>query len=488
MVRDETPDLFAGAIGAAPAGGARSASMGAPLAERMRPRALAELAGQPHLVAHGAPLRALIAAGTLPSLLLWGPPGSGKTTLARLVAQAAPGRAAHFVALSAVTAGVKEVREVIADAERARRLGERTVLFLDEIHRFNRAQQDALLPHVESGVITLIGATTENPSFEVIGPLLSRCRVFTLRPLAPSDLLALLERALADPERGYGGAFGADAEALTAIAEAADGDARRALGMLETGIAFVQARRAQSAPPDAAEPASTSSAAAATTAAGAPAASPALTLEVVRRAIGERTLLHDRDREEHHNVASAFIKSLRASDPDAAVYYLARLLDAGDDPLFAARRMMIFASEDVSNADPAALPLAVACFQAVDRLGMPEARIPLAQCATYLACAPKSNASYLALGRASEAVARLGSAPVPLHLRNAVTPLMKREGYGAGYEYAHDAPDAFVAARNLPSAVGDEPLYVPTEHGAEGEIKARLDAWRARRARAEKAR
>ncbi len=322
----------------------------------------------------------------------------------------------------------------------------------------------------------------------MIGPLLSRCRVFTLRPLAPSDLLALLERALADPERGYGGAFGADAEALTAIAEAADGDARRALGMLETGIAFVQARRAQSAPPDAAEPASTSSAAAATTAAGAPAASPALTLEVVRRAIGERTLLHDRDREEHHNVASAFIKSLRASDPDAAVYYLARLLDAGDDPLFAARRMMIFASEDVSNADPAALPLAVACFQAVDRLGMPEARIPLAQCATYLACAPKSNASYLALGRASEAVARLGSAPVPLHLRNAVTPLMKREGYGAGYEYAHDAPDAFVAARNLPSAVGDEPLYVPTEHGAEGEIKARLDAWRARRARAEKAR
>jgi putative ATPase len=211
-----------------------------------------------------------------------------------------------------------------------------------------------------------------------------------------------------------------------------------------------------------------------------------LTLELARRAIGERTLLHDRDREEHYNVASAFIKSLRASDPDAALYYLARMLDAGDDPLFAARRMMIFASEDVSNADPAALPLAVACYQAVDRLGMPEARIPLAQAATYLACAPKSNASYLALGRASEAVAKFGSAPVPMHLRNAVTALMKREGYGAGYAYAHDAPDGFVATRNLPSVIGDEPFYQPTEHGSEAELKARLDALRERRTSAAK--
>jgi putative ATPase len=467
MPRDETPDLFAEASPArsrgAPGGAAPRAALGAPLAERMRPRALGEIAGQPHLVAEGAPLRALIGAGTLPSLLLWGPPGCGKTTLARLVAQAAPGRAAHFVALSAVTAGVKEVREVIAEAERARRHGERTVLFLDEIHRFNRAQQDALLPHVESGVITLIGATTENPSFEVVGPLLSRCRVFTLRALGEQDLRALLERALAEPERGYGGSVAAEAQALAAIADAADGDARRALGMLETAIAFLHAR---GAPPDAA-----------------PAEAPTLTLELARRAIGERTLLHDRDREEHYNVASAFIKSLRASDPDAALYYLARLLDAGDDPLFAARRLVIFASEDVGNADPGALPLAVACHQAVDRLGMPEARLPLAQATTYLACAPKSNASYLGLGRASAAVAKYGSAPVPLHLRNAVTPLMEREGYGAGYQYAHDAPEAFVAARNLPGAVGDEPFYRPTEHGAEREIKARLDSLRARRAK-----
>jgi putative ATPase len=331
------------------------------------------------------------------------------------------------------------------------------VLFLDEIHRFNRAQQDALLPHVESGVITLIGATTENPSFEVVGPLLSRCRVFTLRSLAASDLLALLGRALADAERGFGGAVAADADALAAIADAADGDARRALGMLETSVAFLRAR---------------TDAASVTT---------PLTLEIAKRAIGERTLLHDRDREEHYNVASAFIKSLRASDPDAALYYLARILDAGDDPLFAARRMMIFASEDVSNADPHALPLAVACFQAVDRLGMPEARIPLAQCATYLACAPKSNASYLALGRASEAVAKFGSAPVPMHLRNAVTALMKREGYGANYQYAHDAPEAFVTARNLPSAVRGEPFYQPTDYGAERDIKVHLDTLRGRR-------
>jgi putative ATPase len=473
MPRDDTPDLFADSAPARRQEPSASPGLGtaAPLAERMRPRTLGEIAGQAHLVAHGAPLRALIGAGTLPSLLLWGPPGCGKTTLARLVAQTAPGRAAHFVALSAVSAGVKEVREVVADAERARRTGQRTVFFLDEIHRFNRAQQDALLPHVESGVITLIGATTENPSFEVVGPLLSRCRVFTLRPLAADDLLALVERALAEPERGYGGEVETEPAALAAIAEAADGDARRALGMLETAVAFLRTR---GVPSDA------------TAAKGAAAPRPLLTLELARRAIGERTLLHDRDREEHYNVASAFIKSLRASDPDAALYYLARLLDAGDDPLFAARRLMIFASEDVSNADPAALPLAVACHQAVDRLGMPEARIPLAQTTAYLACAPKSNASYLALGRASEAVAKFGSAPVPMHLRNAVTSFMKHEGYGAGYQYAHDAEDAFVATRNLPSAIASDPFYLPTDYGAEREIKQRLGALREKRSQAEK--
>jgi putative ATPase len=445
----ETPDLFASGEPKA------KRAPAAPLAERMRPQTLDELVGQPHLAAPGAPLRALIDAGTLPSLLLWGPPGSGKTTLARLVAKAAPGGAARFVALSAVTAGVKEVRDVIGEAERVRRLGVRSVLFLDEIHRFNRAQQDALLPHVESGVITLIGATTENPSFEVIGPLLSRCRVFTLRPIGAADLLVLLRRALAD-ERGFGGARAATDEALAALADAADGDARRALGMLETALAYAQARGAGSAP---------------------------LSLELAKRAIGERTLLHDRDREEHYNVASAFIKSLRASDPDAALYYLARLLEAGDDPLFAARRLVIFASEDVGNAEPAALPLAVACYQAVDRVGMPEARIPLAQAVTFLACAPKSNASYVALGRASDAVTKFGSAAVPLHLRNAPTPFMKGAGYGAGYEYPHDAPDTFVATRNLPDAVRGEPFYEPTDRGAERGIGERLAELRRRRER-----
>jgi len=428
---------------------------GAPLADRMRPRHLDEVVGQPHLVAVGAPLRTLIEAGALPSLVLWGPPGSGKTTLARLLATAGPRGNARFVGLSAVAAGLKEVREVAAEAERSRRGGQRTVFFLDEIHRFNRAQQDALLPHVESGTLTLVGATTENPSFEVIGPLLSRCRVFTLRPLAPDDLTLLLRRALADRERGLGpsGAV-VSAEALGALAEAAGGDARRALGMLETAVAFHLASAARAEP---------------------------LTPEQVQRAIGRRVLLHDRDREEHYNVVSALIKSLRASDPDAALYYLARLLDAGDDPLFVARRLVIFASEDVGNAEPQALPLAVAAFEAVDRIGMPEGRIPLAQATTFLATAPKSNASFVALGRAAAAVEKHGSLPVPMHLRNAPTPFMKSEGYGAGYRYPHDAPDAFVGKRNLPEGVSEGPFYEPTDRGAEKEIAERVRSWRARR-------
>ncbi len=455
MAHGDSLDLFPSdppSDPAAPASAERGARelVGRPLAERMRPRSLDEVVGQTALVAPGAPLRTLIERGELPSLLLWGPPGTGKTTLARLLAR---GAETDFVARSAVIAGLKEVRAVVADAERGRRLGRRTVLFLDEIHRFNRAQQDALLPHVEAGTITLIGATTENPSFEVIGPLLSRCRVFTLEGLEAADLVGLLRRALSDAERGLGDAgCEADDEALRAIADAAGGDARRALGMLETAVAVTPRGER-------------------------------LTATGVREAVGERMLLHDRDREEHYNVISALIKSLRASDPDAALYYLARMIEGGDDPLFLARRLVIFASEDVSNAEPQALPLAMAAYQAVERIGMPEGRIPLAQATTFLATAPKSNASYVALGQAAEAVRRYGNAPVPMHLRNAPTPFMKEQGYSEGYRYAHDAEDAFVPDANLPEVVGDARFYEPTDRGAERAIGERLSAWRARRER-----
>ncbi len=419
----------------------------APLPDRMRPRSLDEVVGQDHLVAPGAPLRQLIEAGRLPSMVLWGPPGIGKTTLARLVATAQPTGAARFVGLSAVMAGLKDVREVVAEAKRARRTGQHTVFFLDEIHRFNRAQQDALLPHVEAGTITLVGATTENPSFEVIGPLLSRCRVFTLKPLEAEDLVALLRRAAADADRGLGGLDISD-EAVRAIADAADGDARRALGMLETAAA-------------AHDPAAGT-----------------LGVDAVRETIGQRTLLYDRDREEHYNTISAFIKSLRASDPDAAVYYLARMLEGGEDPLFIARRLVVFASEDVGNAEPQGLPLALAAYQTVERIGLPEGRIPLAQATTFLASAPKSNRSYVSINRASEAVRASGALPIPMHLRNAPTGLMKAEGYGEGYRYPHDEEEAFVAEQNLPEGTPGLPFYEPSDRGAEDAIRERVERWR----------
>jgi putative ATPase len=424
---------------------------GTPLAERMRPRSLDEVAGQEHLLAPGAALRSLADSGRLPSLVLWGPPGCGKTTLAKLLAE---GAGLHLCALSAVMAGVKEIREVVEQAREWRRAGRRTALFLDEIHRLNRAQQDALLPHAESGAVTLIGATTENPSFEVIAPLLSRCRVFTLRRLGAETLAALVRRATGDTLRGLGtsGAELTDEVAL-AIAHAADGDARRALGLLEAAVSIHLNRAAQGP----------------------------LSADAVREAAGSQLLFYDRDREEHYNLISAFIKSLRASDPDAALYYAARMLDAGEDPLFLARRMLIFASEDVGNADPAALPLALAAYQAFERLGLPEGRIPLAQALTYLACAPKSNASHAALGRASAAASERGSLPVPMHLRNAPTGLMQGLGYGQGYEYPHDAPEQFVARANLPDALRDLRFYEPKNVGAEAEIAARLAGWRAKR-------
>jgi putative ATPase len=357
--------------------------------------------------------------------------------------------------MSAVLGGVKEIRAAARVASHERSQGRRTVLFIDEIHRLNRAQQDALLPHVEDGTLTLFAATTENPSFEVVGPLLSRCRVFVLERLSEADLESLVKRALEDAECGLG-ASGIQLReaAIRVLAEAADGDARRALGLLEAAVALHRQGADPRAPLDA---------------------------ETVQRAATRRLLLHDRDREEHYNVASALIKSLRASDPDAALYYLARLLAGGDDPLFVARRLVIFASEDVGNADPSALTLATSTFLAVERIGMPEGRIPLAQAVTYLACAPKSNAAYAALGRATEAVERFGSAPVPHHLRNAPTRLMRDLGYGRDYRYPHDAPDRFVPDRNLPDAIEDAEFYQPRDAGAEATLRKRLEDWRARR-------
>lgn len=450
---DESLDLFPAAVGAPRADPEPTGPAGAspaPLADRMRPRSLDEVVGQDELVGPEGPLRVLAAADALPSLILWGPPGCGKTTLARLLA--GDPRRARFVPLSAVVAGLKEVRAVVEQARHEAAGGRRTVLFLDEIHRFNRAQQDALLPHVESGTVTLIGATTENPSFEVIAPLLSRCRVFVLRPLTAPALVGLLRRALGDPERGLGAlGLADDDEVLDALAALADGDARRALGLLEAAARLAQGRGGR------------------------------LDLETLREAAGRRLLLHDRDRDAHYDVVSALIKSLRASDPDAALYWGARMLEAGEDPLYVARRLVIFASEDVGNADPSALPLALATHQAVERIGLPEGRICLAQAITYLACAPKSNAAYRAGEAALEAVHRHGSAPVPAHLRNAPTRLLRELGHGRDYRYPHDEPDQFVGDPNLPDVLAGARFYEPKEVGAEGILAQRLAAWRERR-------
>jgi putative ATPase len=415
----------------------------------MRPRTLDEIVGQSHLLGPGRIVREMIESGRLHSLILWGPPGTGKTTLAHLLAQAAQ---AEFVAFSAVLSGVKELREIVAAAADRQRLhGRGTILFVDEIHRFNKAQQDAFLPHVENGTIVLLGATTENPSFEVIAPLLSRTRVVVLESLDTAAIATLLDRALTDRERGLG-ALGLTlvAEARDFLAERSHGDARIALGTLEVAASLAQQRGVRT-----------------------------LDLPLVEEALQQKALRYDKGGEEHYNVISAFIKGMRASDPDAAIYWLMRMLDAGEDPLFVARRMIIFAAEDIGNADPRALQVAVAAKDAYHFVGHPEGRIPLAQAATYLATAPKSNASYRAMLAAAEAVERHGALPVPLALRNAPTPLMKGLGYGAQYRYPHDYEGGVTAQQCLPDRLADTTFYAPTDRGHEAVIRERMAAARA---------
>ena len=422
---------------------------GAPLADRMRPRTLEELVGQSHLLGEGKILRVALEQGDIPSLILWGPPGTGKTSLAMLVASHVK---ALFIPFSAVTSGIKEIKEVIAEAERRQRgTGQRTILFVDEIHRFNKAQQDAFLPHVERGTITLIGATTENPSFEVIAPLLSRAKVLVLQPLAEDEIVLILSRALADKERGLGRSrLQAPPEVLAAIARWANGDARSALNLLDLSTRLAAA---------AAEPG-------------------VLTPAIIQEAAQHRSLLYDKAGEEHYNLISALHKSLRGSDPDAALYWLARMLASGEDPLYVARRLVRFASEDIGNADPQALLLALAAKEAYHFLGTPEGELALAQCVAYLATAPKSNAVYVAYNAAKADVASAPADPVPLHVRNAPTPLMAELGYAEGYKYAHDYESGYVAQDYLPERLRGRIYYRPTNRGLEAEIQKRLAAWR----------
>ena len=423
-----------------------------PLADRMRPRNLDEYVGQDHLLGADSLLRRAVQEDRLFSVIFWGPPGSGKTTLARILAGETK---SHFVSFSAVLSGVKEIRAVVDEAAEQWRLHRRrTLLFVDEIHRFNKAQQDAFLPHVESGLITLIGATTENPSFEVISPLLSRMRVLILKPFTEEDLERILQNALADEERGLGRLrLEIEPEALKRIVWSADGDARAALNSLE---------------------------AAASLADKAGEAGRRMTLAFVERAIQKKALQYDKSGEEHYNLISALHKSLRGSDPDAALYWLGRMLKAGEDPLYLARRMVRFASEDVGNADPRALTVAVDAMQAYHFLGSPEGELALAQAAVYLATAPKSNALYVGYGQVNATIEKTGTLPVPLHIRNAPTKLMKELDYGKDYRYAHDYAEAYVPQEYLPDQIrGKEGrFYRPTDRGYEKIIGERLEAWR----------
>jgi putative ATPase len=443
-----TPSLFDDP----PSHGEKDAAdrVGTPLAERMRPRTLDDMVGQEEILAPGKPLREAIERDLLQSLILWGPPGTGKTTLARIIADVTH---AHFVPFSAVMAGIKEIKEVMAAAQyRRRQRGERTIVFVDEIHRFNKAQQDAFLPRVEAGDIVLIGATTENPSFEVNAALLSRSKVFVLAPLPQAAIERILSRAIADREHGLGGPdINVSDAAIAAIARFASGDARAALNLLEFAAA--------SAPMDPHTCARQ------------------LDLPQLEHSIQRRALLYDKSGEEHYNLISALHKSMRNSDPDAAVYWVARMLEAGEDPLYIARRLVRFASEDIGNADPQALTVAVAAKEAAHFIGMPEGNTALAQAAIYLATAPKSNAIYTAYSAAAADAHTQAADPVPLHLRNAPTKLMKQLDYGKGYQYAHDEPEAVASMDCLPESLAGRRYYQPTERGFEKEIKRRLDGW-----------
>ena len=421
----------------------------APLAERMRPRSLSEFVGQERVIGPNSALSRSIAAGHVPSMVLWGPPGSGKTTLAQLIARLTD---AHFERVSAVTSGVADLRRIISEArDRLGISGGKTIVFIDEIHRFSKSQQDVILPHVENGTITMIGATTENPSFEVISPLLSRARVYTLEQLSADHVSRILDSATSDAERGLARLSPRlEADARAALVSLSNGDARSALNSLELAV------HATSPDADGAR---------------------VVTLDTVEDVIQRRATLYDRTGDQHYDTISAFIKSVRASDPDAAIYWLARMIVSGEDPMFIARRLVILAAEDVGLADPNALTVAVAAQQAVHLVGMPEGRIPLAEATAYLASAPKSNRAYAAIGEAIRDAERAVNEPVPLHLRNAPTGLMRDLGYSKGYQYAHDHDGAFTPTQNLPDNLKGRRYYRPSDRGYEAEIRKRLRAW-----------
>ena len=421
----------------------------APLAERMRPRTLSEFVGQEHIVGPESVLARSITSGHVPSMVLWGPPGSGKTTLAHLIAAQID---AHFDRVSAVTSGVADLRRIVSESrDRLGMNGTRSILFIDEIHRFSKSQQDVILPHVEDGSVILIGATTENPSFEVISPLLSRARVYVLKQLTAEQVSGILDKAMEDRDRGIGlHSPELEPDARNALVSLSNGDARSALNSLELAV--------HATTPDAS-------------------GKRLVTLPTIEDAIQRRASIYDRSGDQHYDTISAFIKSVRASDPDAAIYWLARMVVSGEDPVFIARRLVILAAEDIGLADPGALSVAVAAQQAVSLVGMPEGRIPLAEATVYLAAAPKSNRAYAAIGEAIKDAERTTNEPVPMHLRNAVTGLMRDLDYGKGYEYAHDHEGAFTPTQNLPDNLKRRRYYRPSDQGYEAEVEKRLRAW-----------